>query len=639
MANTVRSQATALEIPVTIQGSKTVQGTEQRELFTETTKTTLVFENGAVVKLNARVSPGQCVFLRNDQSEREILCKVLESRQAGQTGYTDLEFTSYDPKFWDAPAEKAAPAAKKPTAQDRLEAAAKSPIAGPVTESNAPSNGKIPAQAEQLAGAEQKSETQKKIDAAVQNLAAKPSVQSSAPTSAENVFPVDQPAPSAQTPEAQKTIEPAVANPVATPNTESSAPSSAEIPVPEEQPAPSAQTPEAQKTIEPAVANPFATPSAQTSAPSSAEIPATFLEPAPPPKTTGTLVASASPIILEAPHESLAHLAKHEPTDEELDWNAVKDAEMLAALATMEAGSQANREPGAKETGREGASAKAQGIGETDPDAGAAAEAKALSKAAARAGNKLREFTTVEKPVVIGIAAGFLLAASLALFWQMKSALSSPSSSRPVVAASTSSQPKQTAPSVSAPASQTSASGTGANAGVINAGATSPQASSAQQSAATATQKPGASVAQNPTATTGVGGGAPPSKGVQDSPAVAAAKLAAARGELTRADQEVLGLTTHRKANGNGDDVPARIVSQAAPAMPTWAQGTEMDHVVTLDALIDEKGNLVETKPLSGSHLLWPEAQRAVAIWVFAPAMTAGKPTSSRIVLTVQFQK
>ena len=73
MANTVRSQATALEIPVTIQGSKTVQGTEQRELFTETTKTTLVFENGAVVKLNARVSPGQCVFLRNDKSEREIL--------------------------------------------------------------------------------------------------------------------------------------------------------------------------------------------------------------------------------------------------------------------------------------------------------------------------------------------------------------------------------------------------------------------------------------------------------------------------------------------------------------------------------------------------------------------------------------
>ena len=81
MADTARNQGTVLEIPVTIQGSKTVEGSEQRELFTETTKTTIVFENGAVLKLNAKISPGQCVFLRNDQTEKEILCKVRDSRQ------------------------------------------------------------------------------------------------------------------------------------------------------------------------------------------------------------------------------------------------------------------------------------------------------------------------------------------------------------------------------------------------------------------------------------------------------------------------------------------------------------------------------------------------------------------------------
>jgi hypothetical protein len=35
-----------LEIPVTIQASKLVEGTDRQELFTEATKTTIVFENG-----------------------------------------------------------------------------------------------------------------------------------------------------------------------------------------------------------------------------------------------------------------------------------------------------------------------------------------------------------------------------------------------------------------------------------------------------------------------------------------------------------------------------------------------------------------------------------------------------------------
>ena len=86
MAN---AQATMLEIPVTIQGAKPVEGTDPRELFIETTKTILVFENGAVVNLESRVSLGQCVFLRNDQSGKEILCKVLEWRPVGQSGCTD----------------------------------------------------------------------------------------------------------------------------------------------------------------------------------------------------------------------------------------------------------------------------------------------------------------------------------------------------------------------------------------------------------------------------------------------------------------------------------------------------------------------------------------------------------------------
>ncbi len=565
MPNTLRPQATALEIPVTIQGSKTVPGTEQRELFTETTKTTLVFENGAVVKLTAKVSPGQCVFLRNEQSEKEILCKVVEARQAGEIGYTDLEFTSYDPTFWNAPAAKAAPPAKILTAQERLEASANSPIASPVPEPNTPSIGEIPVQPED---ASQKSETQKKIDAAVKNLSA-------------------------------------------TSTTEPRAPSSAEISSQVEQSAPAAQVPEAQNKIEPAELNPPAASSVESTAPSSAEIPASIPESAPPPKTTGTLVASAAPIILESPHESLTHLSKHEPTDAELDWNPEKDAEMLAALATMNAGSKANREPATKETTPDSAAAKQQEKNAAASRAAADAEAKSLSAASSKT-SKSRKFTSVSKPFAIGIVAVVVLAAALGLFWRMRAGASAHISKQP--GASTSSQPKQ------------------------------PAASSAQQSPATAPQNPGASAAQNPSGTPAVAGAASsgvasPGKEAEDSPAVAAAKLAA-RGELSRADQEVLGIATHRKSNDKNADgnAPAKIVSQTAPALPDWFEGSAADSVVTLDALIDEKGNLVESKPISGPRLLQQEAQRAVALWVFEPALSAGQPTSSHLRLTVKFQ-
>ena len=579
MPNTLSTQATALEIPVTIQGSKTVPGTDQRELFTETTKTTLVFENGAVVKLTAKVAPGQCVFLRNEQSEKEVLCKVLEARQAGEVGYTDLEFTSYAPDFWDAPAAKAAPAAKILTAQERLEAAANSPIASPAAEPNPPSFGEISLQDEQPVDASHKSEAQKKIDTAVKNLSA-------------------------------------------TPSTEPSVTASAEIPFQLEQPAPAAQVPEAQNKIEPAEWNPPVAPIVESTAPTSAEIPASLPESAPPPETSGTLVASAAPIILESAHESLAHLSKHEPTDEELDWNPEKDAEMLAALASMNAGSKANREPAAKEPTPEAAAAKQQEKKETASRAAAEAEAKALSTAPSKTA-KSRKFTSVSKPVGIGIAAVLVLTSALGLFWRIRGGLSA-HVSQPPVAASNSSQPKQPAAAAPAPGSQTPPPTANASAGVTNSAAA---------------QNPSATPAPAGVAPSGVAAVAQPSKEAEDAPAVAAAKLAA-KGEMSRADQEVLGIATHRKSNDKNasGNAPAKIISQTAPALPDWAEGLEADRVVTLDALIDEKGNLVESKPISGPRLLQQEAQRAVALWVFEPALSAGQPTSSHLRLTVEFQ-
>ena len=143
MAESVHSaQPVELEVPVTIQGSKIVDGSDKRELFSESTKTTLVFVNGAVLNLKTRVAAGQCVFLRNEETGREILCRVIESPNEGQAGYTDLEFTVYQPEFWGIKGNEA-PAPAPPATK----AAALAPEPAPVAPPPPPQLEEIPAPA------------------------------------------------------------------------------------------------------------------------------------------------------------------------------------------------------------------------------------------------------------------------------------------------------------------------------------------------------------------------------------------------------------------------------------------------------------------------------------------------------------
>src|SRR5208282_4806066 len=153
------------EVPVTIQGAKHVEGSEQRQIFTETTKTTIVFGNGAVVNLSSKVAQGQCVFLRNERTGREILCKVLEWRQVAESGYADLEFTTRDPNFWDAPVMQqpavaapvvapVAPAPKPAEVQEKvLGVSDPAPDAAPVLQSSAPASEETPGVSPETAAA------------------------------------------------------------------------------------------------------------------------------------------------------------------------------------------------------------------------------------------------------------------------------------------------------------------------------------------------------------------------------------------------------------------------------------------------------------------------------------------------------
>src|SRR5208337_3498801 len=96
-----RPQPVALEIPVTVNGARTVEGSDKREPFSENTKTVLVFSHGAVIRLASSLAPGQLIFLTNEKTKKEVVCQVIKSKShRSVTRYVELEFTEPDTGFW-----------------------------------------------------------------------------------------------------------------------------------------------------------------------------------------------------------------------------------------------------------------------------------------------------------------------------------------------------------------------------------------------------------------------------------------------------------------------------------------------------------------------------------------------------------
>src|ERR1700730_8746847 len=114
-----RPQPVALEVPVTINGAGTMEGSDKREPFAESTQTVLVFPQGAVIRLASSLAPGQLVFLTNEKTKKEVVCQVVKSKNYRTvTGYVELEFTEPATGFWGMrfPTTAAAPSAGMPAA-------------------------------------------------------------------------------------------------------------------------------------------------------------------------------------------------------------------------------------------------------------------------------------------------------------------------------------------------------------------------------------------------------------------------------------------------------------------------------------------------------------------------------------------
>ena len=114
-----RPQPIPLEIPVTVNGARTVDGSAKREPFSEATLTVLVFPLGAVIRLATPLVPGQLVFLTNAKTKKEVVCQVVKSKSGGTTsGYVELRFTEPAPGFWglQVPGPSASPTIPRPPA-------------------------------------------------------------------------------------------------------------------------------------------------------------------------------------------------------------------------------------------------------------------------------------------------------------------------------------------------------------------------------------------------------------------------------------------------------------------------------------------------------------------------------------------
>jgi len=97
----IKQQPVALEVPVTINGARTVEGSDKREPFSESTKTVLIFGTGAVIRLASSVTPGQLLFLTNEKTKKEVVCQVVKSKNyRNVSGYVELEFTESVVGFW-----------------------------------------------------------------------------------------------------------------------------------------------------------------------------------------------------------------------------------------------------------------------------------------------------------------------------------------------------------------------------------------------------------------------------------------------------------------------------------------------------------------------------------------------------------
>jgi protein TonB len=86
-----------------------------------------------------------------------------------------------------------------------------------------------------------------------------------------------------------------------------------------------------------------------------------------------------------------------------------------------------------------------------------------------------------------------------------------------------------------------------------------------------------------------------------------------------------------------GDVKRPKVISAPPPEYPFLAQRAKITGVVTLEATIDEHGNVVNLRPIKGDQMLINAALKAVKQWKFEPTYLNGVPVSVQLEVDVSF--
>lgn len=87
-----------------------------------------------------------------------------------------------------------------------------------------------------------------------------------------------------------------------------------------------------------------------------------------------------------------------------------------------------------------------------------------------------------------------------------------------------------------------------------------------------------------------------------------------------------------------GDVRPPREIKVVPPVYSPIAQQAHAEGVVIIDAVIDDHGDVVEARAVSGPGLLIPEALKAVMQWKYEPTYLDGTPVAIRMEVQVHFR-
>ena len=82
---------------------------------------------------------------------------------------------------------------------------------------------------------------------------------------------------------------------------------------------------------------------------------------------------------------------------------------------------------------------------------------------------------------------------------------------------------------------------------------------------------------------------------------------------------------------------PPRQTYSADPVYPPLARETHIRGTVVVDAVIDEHGNVVQARVVSGHPLLMDAALKAVLLWKYEPTTLNGQPVSVELQVQVRF--